>query len=232
MKAIVLAGGLGTRMQMKIPKALIQINGKPILGYLIDSLESLNIKKFILLTGYKSNQIERFVNENYPDLDIKFVNDSPEQKGGYICSLSGIEDVVDEDIIFMHGDLVCDSSLIKKMIKDERKNLALTHIDPDSVSKDFKAIVENGIIKKISVGIRGNLVMPLYKFSKESFRDWLDSINILIGEGQINIHAEEAIEFCAYKIKLKPLYYKEELCMEVDNQEDLKKAESMISRNY
>lgn len=230
MKSIILSGGKGVRMNSDpLPKSLVPIKGKPLLKYIVDSLLKSNINEMIFLTGYKSGQIQEFLNTEYPNLNAKIIPDPKEHKGSYICSLSKIGDLIDDDILFMHGDMIYDRGLLKKLIENNEKNLAMTHIDPNSTGKDFKAKIEKGLIKKISVEITGNLLMPLYKFSEESFLIWLKSINEFIDKGKINCYAEEAIEPYAEQIKLKPLFYDKELCMEIDDINDLKKAESSIN---
>lgn len=232
MKAVILAGGKGTRMNSELPKSLVPVKGKPILSYMIDSLSSLGIKRFLLLTGHKAEQIEAFVKEKYSDLDMQLVKDPPNHQGSYICSIPRIKELIDEDVIFMHGDMMYAPGLLKKMVESSEKNLVTTHVNPNSVSKDFKARIENDVIKKISVNITGHLVMPLFKFSKESFLQWIESINNFISQGRTILHAEEAIEAYASEIGLKPLFYDKELCMELDNVEDLKKAEAIMDKVY
>ena len=54
-QAVILAGGIGTRLRpitYKIPKPLIQINNRPFLEYLIDLLKENGISEVILLLGY------------------------------------------------------------------------------------------------------------------------------------------------------------------------------------
>lgn len=231
MKAIILAGGKGKRMapfESNLPKSLVSVKGKPLLQYIIDSLIELDITKIIFLTGYKSEKIQDFLNKEYPDLNAKIIQDPLNHKGSYICSLARIGDLINDDLIFMHGDMLYDKGLLKKLVDNNEKNLAMTHINPNSTGKDFKARIEKGLIKKISVNIKGNLLMPLYKFSKDPFLIWLKSINEFIDKGKIHCYAEEAIEPYANEIQLKPLYYNEELCMEIDDINDLRRVESLI----
>jgi D-glycero-alpha-D-manno-heptose 1-phosphate guanylyltransferase len=63
-EAIILAGGLGTRLKpvvADLPKSLAPVNGKPFLAYLLDNAKKQGIQKFIFAIGYKSEQIESFV---------------------------------------------------------------------------------------------------------------------------------------------------------------------------
>ena len=87
-EAIVLAGGLGTRLQSVVadlPKSLAPIAGRPFLAYLLDYCRLQGIKKFILALGYKTEQIEEFVSSYLPaDSFIFSVEDEPLGTGGAI----------------------------------------------------------------------------------------------------------------------------------------------------
>src|SRR5258708_14407699 len=67
-EAIVLAGGLGTRLRSvlpDLPKCMAPVDGKPFLSYLIDYFQGLGIGKFIFALGYKSNHFEDFLREKF-----------------------------------------------------------------------------------------------------------------------------------------------------------------------
>jgi glucose-1-phosphate cytidylyltransferase len=60
----ILCGGRGTRLQERtrsIPKPMVEIGGRPILWHVIQIYLAQGFDRFLLLTGYRSEQIERFV---------------------------------------------------------------------------------------------------------------------------------------------------------------------------
>ncbi len=64
-QAVVLCGGLGTRLKPytnNIPKPMVSCNGKPFLWYLLHQLWEQGISNFILLTGYRAEQIKEYFN--------------------------------------------------------------------------------------------------------------------------------------------------------------------------
>jgi len=76
MKAIILAGGLGTRLSEEtnlIPKPMVEIGGRPILWHIMKNYSYWGFKEFVVLTGYKSHVIkEYFINyyTRYSDITV------------------------------------------------------------------------------------------------------------------------------------------------------------------
>ena len=60
-RVAILCGGRGTRLKPTtdiIPKALVELNGRPILDYILDFYRSKGLSKFILCVGYKAEQVK------------------------------------------------------------------------------------------------------------------------------------------------------------------------------
>jgi glucose-1-phosphate cytidylyltransferase len=63
MKAVILAGGLGTRLSEETavkPKPMVEIGGRPILWHIMKNLSAFGITDFIIATGYKSDMIKEY----------------------------------------------------------------------------------------------------------------------------------------------------------------------------
>ncbi len=87
-EAIILAGGLGTRLRSEVPdlpKCLAPVAGRPFLFYLINHLRSQGIHHFIFSLGYKHEVIGEWLKEQYPFLDYDCViEEEPLGTGGAI----------------------------------------------------------------------------------------------------------------------------------------------------
>ena len=62
--ALILCGGIGSRLQpavSDVPKVLALVGGRPFLDILLERLRAAGLRRFVLLTGYRSDQIERHV---------------------------------------------------------------------------------------------------------------------------------------------------------------------------
>ncbi len=88
MKAIILAGGLGTRISEETldkPKPMVKIGGQPILWHLMNLLAVQGIQDFVIATGYKSEIIEEWVDNLECSWNIQTLDTGLEtQTGGRI----------------------------------------------------------------------------------------------------------------------------------------------------
>lgn len=63
MKAVILAGGLGTRMREETefkPKPMVEIGGKPVLWHIMNSFALQGIRDFVILAGYRANMVKDY----------------------------------------------------------------------------------------------------------------------------------------------------------------------------
>ena len=85
-EAIVLAGGLGTRLRSvvsDVPKAMAPIAGQPFLGYLLQFLKAQGIARVVLAVGYRNEIIRGAFGSRYQGVDLAYsVEDEPLGTGG------------------------------------------------------------------------------------------------------------------------------------------------------
>lgn len=121
MKAIVLAGGLGTRLKPfteVIPKPLLPIGEKSVLEIQIERLKKYGFDEIYLATNYKSEYIENFFGDG-SRYNVKLIISKEDKPLGTAGPLSLLRDQLKEPFIVMNGDIL---SLIKL---DEFYNFAL-----------------------------------------------------------------------------------------------------------
>lgn len=105
-EAIILAGGLGTRLRSVVydlPKCMAPVNGKPFLHFVINQLKRQGTDKLIFSLGYKHELIEGWLNDQYPMLNIQCsTEEEPLGTGGAVkraCSKA-----TERDIFVLNGD--------------------------------------------------------------------------------------------------------------------------------
>ncbi len=104
--ALILAGGLGTRLQSIMtgrPKVLAPVAGRPFLAYLMDQLIGAGFRQVILCTGYKGEQIKAAFGDTYKGLDIQY-SQEPEPLGTGGALRFGLP-LIDTDLVLVtNGD--------------------------------------------------------------------------------------------------------------------------------
>jgi D-glycero-alpha-D-manno-heptose 1-phosphate guanylyltransferase len=125
MEAIVLAGGLGTRLRSVVkdaPKPMALINERPFLTYLFDYLQKYKVHKIILSIGYMHEVIEGYFGDNYKGTQIEYViEETPLGTGGGLKI--ALSKTTGADVLVLNGD-----TLFMADIDD----LTKTHLASDS----------------------------------------------------------------------------------------------------
>ena len=107
MHLLILAGGLATRLKplsFKLPKSLIDINGKPFIHYQLKYIQDQGIEKVTLCIGYKGEMIKNYVgNGNNWGLDVTYSSDWPNLLGTGGAIQKALP-FVSEDFFVLYGD--------------------------------------------------------------------------------------------------------------------------------
>ncbi len=140
MKAIIFAAGLGTRLRpftLEHPKALVEVNGKPMLQRVIERLRAAEVTQLVINVHHFGQQIVDFLNENGNfGCDIAISDESHlllDTGGGIANAASALEG--DEPFIAYNADILSDFD-ITGMIDAHKKSGAdvtlLTSARPSS----------------------------------------------------------------------------------------------------
>lgn len=99
-EAVILAGGLGTRLRSEVsdrPKVLAEVNGQPFIHYVLDYLVAHGMEHVILSVGYMGEMIEKQLGSQYKSTRVSFVyEETPMGTGGgiYLALKEARQDVV------------------------------------------------------------------------------------------------------------------------------------------
>ena len=114
-EAIILAGGLGTRLRSvvaDIPKCMAPVAGKPFLHYVISHLQDQGIEKFIFALGHLHEYVVDYLEKEHPTLHKQYsIEDSPLGTGGAIklaCSKA-----TEKTVVVVNGDTLFKLDLAK-----------------------------------------------------------------------------------------------------------------------
>ncbi len=106
MKAVLLVGGLGTRLRpitYRIPKPLLPVMGKPLIQHVIDKVPD-EVDEVIVPVSYKKEMIERYLDEHRPRKKVTLVDEpTPLGTGG---AVKNVETLIDGPFLVINGDSV------------------------------------------------------------------------------------------------------------------------------
>ena len=134
MKAVILAGGYGTRISEESylkPKPMIEIGGKPIIWHILKTYSKYDVNEFVICCGYKGEQIkEYFTKLDSTSWDIQLVDTGLDTLTG--GRLKRIQDHIDDTFCVTYGDGLSDIDISRLIsFHKEKKVLAtLTAIHP------------------------------------------------------------------------------------------------------
>lgn len=130
MQAIMLAAGMGKRLgknTQENTKCMISVAGKKLIDWAIEAVENAGITKFIIVVGYKSDNLINYINKNYSNSKVKFVfirNEEYETTNNIYSFYLAREYLVQDDTILMESDLIYEKVLIKNLCESQFKNIA------------------------------------------------------------------------------------------------------------
>ncbi len=227
MKALILNSGLGQRMGVitsEHPKCMTEISFKnTILSRQLRQLVSFGIEEVVVTTGYYDKVLLDYCEALHLPLKFVFVNNPYYDKTNYIYSIyCAKEQLKDDDILLMHGDIVFESQVLEAVINSPVSCMTVSSTLP-LPQKDFKAVVRDGKIVKVGVEFFDNAMaaQPLYKIKKEDWLMWLANIEKFCESGNRMVYAENAFNEVSDQCKIYPCDVKDMLCAEIDTPDDL-----------
>jgi len=189
-EAIILAGGLGTRLRSvvnDVPKPMAPINNKPFLEYILEFLNEQGFNRIILSVGYKWEDIKNYFGDGFKNIELIY-NIEKEQLGTGGAIKDSLKYADNEKVYVLNGDTFFDIDLSKMKLEDSLIEIVLkemkdfnrygvVEIDANGYIQNFKEKayykqgVINGGIYLLNKRIFDNFDLP----KKFSFEEFLES---------------------------------------------------------
>lgn len=150
MKIVILCGGRGMRLGehgINVPKALIDIGGKPMLWHLLKYYAYFGLKDFVLCLGYLGSEIQSYFEKNPADWKITFANTGLDTNTG--GRVKAIQNLIGDDKEFCvtYGDGLANVDLpaLIAFHRSHHKIATLTAVNPRSQFGVLKLDAENSV---------------------------------------------------------------------------------------
>jgi choline kinase len=125
-KAVILAAGTASRLRPltdTVPKCLLPIGTTTMLGMTLDNLIANGVKDYVVVTGYREQQIRDYVASRYPGLDMSFLTNTRFAETNNIYSLwLTREHLAGHTMLLLDSDIVFDPGIIALLRHSGREN--------------------------------------------------------------------------------------------------------------
>jgi glucose-1-phosphate thymidylyltransferase len=173
MKAVLLAAGEGTRLRPLTedrPKALVEVDGKPILTHCLEELSALGASEFVVVVGYRGEQIMERYGDEFDGVPVTYTYQR--EQLGLAHALLTVEEHVDDDFMLMLADNVFHANLedvVDRQRRDEADAAFLVETVPTEDASRYGVCVTNEVVEK-PADPPSNLVMTgFYTFTPAIF---------------------------------------------------------------
>lgn len=227
MKAVILAAGVGSRLEMSVPKALMVLfNNKTIIDYQIERVsEFVPTCDIYVVVGYKKEMII----ETHPELRYVYNEAYAETNTGKSL-LKALNEIDNDDVLWLNGDVVFDGKLISRLIMANDSCVLVDNktCGPEEVkySTDSRGYIKS-ISKEVFPAQGEALGINLVKRDElQVFKKHLALIDMLD-------YFEKAIENMIRQDNMKILAVNTDglFCQEIDFPEDLEYVRKYLSGN-
>ncbi len=250
MQALMLAAGMGKRLgryTKNATKCMVPVNGKTLIEYAIEALVKNGIKKMVIVVGYKSDVLIKFINskfnkENLKGMKIEFIENKVYDKTNNIYSLyMAREALCQDDTILLESDLIFKPEIISKLIKSKDPNLAVVSRFESWMDGTCALLDESNNITGILDKARFNWfetqdyykTVNIYKFSKEFSKNYyipfLDAYQKAFGKNDYYEQVLKVLSFLS-SAALKGLPVSGNDWYEIDDPADLAIAETRFAK--
>lgn len=238
MKAVILAAGIASRLRPltdTTPKCLLKIGERCLLERAFDALIQNGFDEFIIVTGYRQQQIVDFLQTRYPERKVTFIYNDRYESTNNIYSLWLTRPYADEkEVLLLDSDIVFDPQIVAKLLgSDKADALALNRHELGAeeikvIADEEQKVVEISKVCSIPEAIGESIGIEKMSatYTKALFQELETMITV---EGLDNIFYERAFE------RLIPQGYSfyvidttEFFSAELDTVEDFQQAQKLI----
>jgi L-glutamine-phosphate cytidylyltransferase len=236
--ALMLAAGKGTRLRPhteKIPKCLVEVGGKPLIAHVMEALEARGFRRFVIITGYRHELIDEFLEQFDTSLDVETVFNDRYDSTNNIYTLWFAGEFVDEPFLLLESDLIFEPEVLAELCRPDR--IALDSYNPQVHSGTLATVTECGHLASLFINgpVPSDAVLHktvnIYTFSLETWQAVHSALEKKLAAGCVCCFYETAIRDLVDEgtIRLKMADFSGSWWDEIDSEVDLDRVNRAIT---
>ena len=205
MRAIILAAGLGLRLQQQpgeqFPKCLLRFDGVTLLERHLRMLDAAGVDEIVLALGFQPEHVEaeldRLGRDPYPEIVL-----NPRYDLGSVLTVHTVADALTRggDVLLMDADVLYDERILSALVAGDTTNRLLIDRDFETGDEPVKLCVKNGIPvelrKQLAVGLEYDTIgesVGFFRFQEQTARRLAQIVQGYVDSGRSNMPHEEAV---------------------------------------
>jgi choline kinase len=205
MRAIILAAGLGLRLQQppsrQFPKCLLRFDGVTLLERHLRALEALSVTEIVLALGFEPQQVEaELARLNWQPTPEIVLNERYDL--GSVLTVHTVADALTRggDVLLMDADVLYDEHILRTLVAGESADRLLIDLDFEAGDEPVKLCVKDGrpveLRKQLAVGLEYDTIgesVGFFRFREDTARRLAQIVAGYVDGGRANLPHEEAV---------------------------------------
>lgn len=241
--ALILAAGYGSRISdvTTDPKSLLKVNNRTLMQWHFDSLKSVGIEDVVVVTGYKRELLEDYLDRFKNDFNLSYaVNDDYKVKGNTYSFYYGLEKVQGDFLLF-DADLIYESQILRSFVEDPVVNQILVgESSIDDIESAKTMVDQHGFVRmtidkrEVTQEERQRLAFAgeaigILKFSAEYRNDMFEACRKFLSHPEnISKNWEHVMNEFLLNHDMAIHQAISNRWVEIDNKEDFEKAKNLF----
>lgn len=244
MKALILTAGQGKRLRPitdRIPKAMVSVNGRPLLYNTLDNLYDIGgITEIGIVVGYMADYIKSHVGDNYKGIPVKYFENKRYAETNNVVSLYTAAEFCDDEMLLLECDVFCKKEVLE-LLKNSDAECAILVSPFNKATMNGTVIeTEGDIAKSLVLGAwqgpefdysNAEKTVNMYKFSREFVEyKYMPLLKWYVENMSEQSYYEKVLGSLLYlrECDARAVSVPESMWCEIDDEADLKRAEEQF----
>lgn len=247
MKALILAAGFGKRLRPltnSVPKAMVEVNGVPLLINALNNLVDCNIKEIGIVVGHMAEYIQKHIGNKFRGTNITYFENKRYLETNNVVSLYQALSYVDDDVLLLEADLFYHKELIEKLISGKGDcSIMVSPFNPFTMDGTVVTVDGDKVLSLILGAWQQEgfdytdkkKTVNLYRFTKEFFqKKYKPLIEWYVHNVSENSYYEKVLGSLIYyrENEIYTVEIEESKWCEIDDLEDLERARKHFSVDF
>lgn len=231
-RGLILAAGSSQRLRPltdEVPKTLLPLNGKTILGHIVDACVAVGVRDLCLVTGHGHERVREEcsrLQKRHPATEFSYIHCLEYGRMGNVYSLSVATELFRQPLILINSDLVFDHAIMARLLSSPFENALVIDDGKELGPEEMKVTVRDNLVTAINKNLESATADGEYigmtKISPGSAAGLEKALRHLVHSAPANYY-EDAFQYAidACGVAFHKVSTGGAPCMEIDTFEDL-----------